>query len=842
MAKPAATFGPTRLQLGVRSALVAGYIGIVALGLTTDVQPRIFWTMLLPLLPISIVLMGFANWRQICPLALFGEIGRKLNRGTQRRVPKWLERWFFVVTFTGLLAMLVFRLVATNGDGVWLSWLLVALALTALVANLIFTGKTWCNFFCPIGFVERIYTEPRSLPTTPNSQCDRCTACKSSCPDIDPENGYWRDLPTTGRRIATYAFPGLVLAFYTYYWLRHGDWEAYFDGRWTRIPADADLAFGAGLFFAPALPALAAATLTLVIFSAASYLLFVLIEIVAGRFVKDPERRRHLILAVAAFAAFSIFYIFAGAPTLRGIPGATRVMAFTAPLLATLFLVKRWARTRESFIREKGAVKLLRAWPFDEAPPDDASEVYGWVKGSERAREQNVAAYANIVREMIADGLVRKGELRLLEGVRTQLGITEREHDKVLARLTEEERDLFEREDDAGIEERAQLEGYEAALAQALLRHASEHEISELRQAFGVSREIHAGLLERMRGESGVLLARARDHLGRVRARRADLEVLATPEPNDAETFLSYLLLREQDEAIQRVVDLLEIVGRSEEVKTLRSRLFAGDASTRRAAVQALGESCPGALDLLREMEPWIVGRTPVASRRDPGAWAQLLERCAFSSDLYIRAAAIWAAGGSDEPWARSIVAGAEKDTDPLVRDTALHVRTRGVVTFAPGTRFGELSTIEKMQFLRSVPLFGCLEPEDLHDVVGFVGEETVTPPTVLCKEGEVDAGDLFIILEGRASVVVRSRASDEPDGEREVTVFDAGEIVGEISMLDGSPRSATVRPKDGPIRVLRISGQRFRSRLLPRSRVARPLLVTLAQRIRHMSQRAADE
>ncbi len=68
-----------------------------------------------------------------------------------------------------------------------------------------------------------------------------------------------------------------------------------------------------------------------------------------------------------------------------------------------------------------------------------------------------------------------------------------------------------------------------------------------------------------------------------------------------------------------------------------------------------------------------------------------------------------------------------------------------------------------------------------------------------------------------------------------------SGEVVGELSLLDGSPRIATVRPKAGPLRVLRIPGGMFRSRLLHRPRVAQPLLVTLAGRLRRLSQRVAD-
>ncbi|MCM2269026.1 MAG: 4Fe-4S binding protein, partial [Thermoanaerobaculia bacterium] len=310
--------------------MVAGYVGFVVAGFLTPHQPRVFWTMLLPLLVLCIVLVGFHPWRALCPLAAVGELGHRLG-GAERRVPEWLERRHLLLPFVGLAAMLLLRLVATNGDGRWLAALLAALGLAAIAVNWAFTGKSWCNFFCPVGVVERIYTDPSSLAPAANSQCARCTACKRSCPDIDQENNYWRELMTGGRRAATYAFPGLVLAFYAYFWLRAGDWEAYFDGRWTRLPVTRELALGAGFFFAPGVPALAAAAGTLAGAALASYALFRGVEAALGRWIATPERQRHLTLALAAFAAFNLFDLFAGAPTLRKIPYGTRALAFVAP-------------------------------------------------------------------------------------------------------------------------------------------------------------------------------------------------------------------------------------------------------------------------------------------------------------------------------------------------------------------------------------------------------------------------------------------------------------------------------------------------------------------------------
>ena len=824
--------GPTRRQRRVRGALVAAYLLLILLGWTAPWQPRVFWTMLLPLLVLAIVLMGFPLWRNLCPLAFFGELTRVRNRGTQRRVPEWLERWFFVVLFGLLLAMLVLRLVATNGDGRWLAGLLVALALAAAASNWFFTGKTWCNFFCPVGLIERIYTEPSSLPrNASSSQCRRCTACKRACPDIDQENAYWRDLTSSGRRFAVFAFPGLVLAFYVYFWLRHGDWEAYFDGRWTLLPASAELALGPGFFFAPQVPAVVAATLTLVALSLASYALFRVLETGIGLFVAQDERRRHLALSIAAFTAFNVFYLFAGAPTLRKLPGGPRALAFVAPLVATMFLVKRWPRTRERFVRERSVAAMARNLPLAARPPEGA-EVSAWIRTEPHDREQRLTAYVQTLRDILADGLVGGSELRLLEEVREQLGISPAEHARTLALLSEEERDLLERDRAASIERRVQLEGYRTALTEALLRKAPENELAELRQAFGVNLGVHQALLAQLRSASGELLAKARSQLARAQSLGRGLATVGAADQPGAAGFLSYLLLRAQEGAIERLLDLLALAGDADRVHALRPSLFSSEAATRRTAVQQLADACPAAGDLIRQLETLVVERAPQGAA--VSSYPEMLQLLAVSPNLYLRAAAVWAAGSRGEPALEALVSRALEDPQPLVRETAALARR------PPRTAsISDLSTIEKMQFLRGAPLFAALDPEDLHEISLLSEERLLDAGAVLCAEGDVVADDVFILVHGQVSVAARGGGAFA-GAERETAVLGPGEVIGELAILDGSPRSATVRAKGGPIRFLRIPGHGFR-RLLQRPRLAESLLTTLAGRVRRLSHLAAD-
>src|SRR6185295_14856956 len=170
---------------------------------------------------------------------------------------------------------------------------LIGISIAAFTTGLAFTGKTWCNYVCPVSFVEKLYTEPRGLRDTPNSQCQVCTACRPSCPDINEENSYWKEILLPDKRQVFFAFPGVVLAFYVYYFVQAGSWEYYFGGRWTHEVGLVRTAFlagtnaaTAGVYFWPRVPRALAAAATLAVGGLVSLAVFSIAERPIGALIK----------------------------------------------------------------------------------------------------------------------------------------------------------------------------------------------------------------------------------------------------------------------------------------------------------------------------------------------------------------------------------------------------------------------------------------------------------------------------------------------------------------------------------------------------------------------------
>jgi CRP-like cAMP-binding protein len=852
------------LEDWIRGILVAGYIGIVVVCFTTTLGPRIFWTMALPLLIICIVLMGFNTWRRICPLAFWGTFGVRLKpkKAKNRRVPEWMERWFFVISLSFLIVMLVARLVLINGDGPILGFTLIGIAGLAALTNLFFSGRTWCNFICPVGTVERIYTDPNSLRTINNSQCTKCTACKRHCPDIDHENAYWKDVTLPSRRIAFYSFPGVVLGFYSYYYLRAGQWEAYYDGRWTHKLASLDLMFGPGFFFAPFIPALLAALLTLVGFAAISFALFSGIEWLILYQNKDEERARHLTLSLSAFIAFNIFYLYAGAPTLRLIPGGTRVAAFIVPLVSALFLYRRWFRSSEDYVKVKSVKHLLPLWNFKTAPPKDPAEVFAFFKGQEEAHGAQLKAYEEVVRDILADNTVTQKELNLLAQMRVNLSISDAEHKTIFAKLSEEERDRLDPAHAPTVERRLQLQGYKSALTVLLMRQPSADELAVLRLDYGVEPDVHDAVLKELRGESPVLMERIRNRLKRLTRLRLDISALsafARSSPRIA--FVTDILVQAQEPFLRLTLESLRPLS-DKNFEADLPKLLSEDAAVRTSAWEHIRSFLKS--DLAELISVILQQHTPRPFTGSADLFDNVLKDLSSSTDLYQRAGAalllgekmsapvevllrkcladesdlvqetaIYSATAAVDQIHLSVIETLSKDADQRVRQAAQTIlnrrttTTQSMVLRASMSSFARLSAFEKMLYLHQVPLFADVSVEILDEISRLTKEVEFHEADLLFSQGDV-ADELYIITDGNAEVLTKRDGA-----QKTVETLGQGAIIGEMAVIDGHPRSATVRAATPDLRLLRISGADFRRILAHRSDLSTQVMSILSSRLR---------
>ncbi len=133
-------------------------------------------------------------------------------------------------------------------------------------------------------------------------------------------------------------------------------------------------------------------------------------------------------------------------------------------------------------------------------------------------------------------------------------------------------------------------------------------------------------------------------------------------------------------------------------------------------------------------------------------------------------------------------------------------------------------------RMLAALPLFEGESPEALEWLLERVGVDTVAAGTVLLSPAETNS-TAWIVLSGRLAVQL------ERHGEAEVHTFlEEGACVGEMSIIEGAPPSATV-VADTDCHLLRLDGHVLWSLINRSHAVARNLLFTFSRRMRDNNQ-----
>jgi len=126
------------------------------------------------------------------------------------------------------------------------------------------------------------------------------------------------------------------------------------------------------------------------------------------------------------------------------------------------------------------------------------------------------------------------------------------------------------------------------------------------------------------------------------------------------------------------------------------------------------------------------------------------------------------------------------------------------------------------LEHFERIPLFSGVSKKGLRMIVASADEITVRKEKDLVREGE-HGRHLYVMVDGRARVV---------RGGHPVATLGPGDFFGELALISGAPRTATVTTETETT-VMVLDPRRFDVVMEEEPRVAKAVMATMADRLR---------
>jgi CRP-like cAMP-binding protein len=142
---------------------------------------------------------------------------------------------------------------------------------------------------------------------------------------------------------------------------------------------------------------------------------------------------------------------------------------------------------------------------------------------------------------------------------------------------------------------------------------------------------------------------------------------------------------------------------------------------------------------------------------------------------------------------------------------------------------------VDARELLAGLALFDGLSAGEVSALLALTTRKRLRARQVLCRRGD-PSGQLHGVLSGRLRVI----GEGEDGREAILNLIDPGDVIGEISLFDAQPRSATVEAIE-PTELLTLHRRDLLPFLHRNPKVTLKLAAVLARRVRTLSEVAQD-
>jgi CRP-like cAMP-binding protein len=137
---------------------------------------------------------------------------------------------------------------------------------------------------------------------------------------------------------------------------------------------------------------------------------------------------------------------------------------------------------------------------------------------------------------------------------------------------------------------------------------------------------------------------------------------------------------------------------------------------------------------------------------------------------------------------------------------------------------------VESTFALKNVTMFSQLSDKALTDVAKALKLRKLAAGEILFNQGD-PGHELIIVKEGGVAIFVPTPGA--PGGGQAIRIFQPGEMLGEMALIDRKPRSASARA-EAPSTILALGEEDFQSILAENPEMALSVMAGLSDRIRY--------
>lgn len=853
----------------------------------------IFWGIVVPSAIFILLIFGHELWRRICPLSFLSQIPRALGKQRKfKRISKtgavrfeiarvdansWLGKNYLYVQLGWFFIGLCCRILFVNADRLALAIWLIFTILASIIVGYLYGGKSWCNYFCPMSPVQKIYSEPKGLfgskahigdQKITQSMCrivedqqekSACVACQSPCIDIDSERAYWDNLKQGNRQLLYYGYIGLVVGYFVYYYLYSGNWDYYFSGIWAYEKNQLATLLKPGFYIAGKginIPKIIAVPLTLGLFTYGGYNLGKLTEnYLINKYKKhlNPDLIRHRIFTICTFLIFDFFFIFAGRSWLSLLPIKVQyIWDFVLVLLSSIWLVQTWERSPELYSKESLATRLrkqlsklslnitnfLEGRSLEDLTTDEVYVLAKVLPGFNKDKRHEV--YKGVLKESLEEGYVNtSSSLEVLAQLRLQLNLTDDEHRTIIEELGIEDPDLLNPQKLHTVENTVRLTGYRKALERMLnlqqkqslnqLLSDNPQAVRKLRQQYCINYEDEAQILQGLDHQSDIYV-RSEYILTQLTQLIERFHALNQPRFLPKSNILNLLRQTVKEKKRLLVRAILEIIEGDQ------------DSEIGQQIAQKLGNLAPSVLQevLMNTTSQWSQRLKPeilalLAQAQDQILFCPLdlelktiiihLEALINDPNPITQALSLYILAQLEPNLANNIGQELLNDQQAILIQETAQILTRGEVELS------NFPTLEKIVHLANNELFKGIHSNTLIELAELAyfkhhqGEDIISDEGDTCRE-------LLLLIEGKVEIILPDKQGNNPI----ISNLLPGQILDELEVLSHGKQSGKIVAKTTPTKLLAIAVDTFDEILDKDHDFARRVLEMESSRLRAIS------